>query len=339
MEIYIDSADRNIVENFTGFQFLDGITTTPTFFCKHNIKNIDDEIRALSEIVDGSVHVEAWGENSEEIIQHGKKNASLGKNIVSKIPVSAEGIKAVEVLKKEGIKTNMHLIFSVNQAILAAKAGADYVCPLIGRLHDISGNSLDILENIVKVIKGNNLQTKVMASSIRSPEDIEKALLCGVDAITIPPPIFEAMFRHPLTNAGIEIFEKDALLLCQIGRIMKTGEDLPIIHENSILIEALTVMTEKNIGLCIVLDHHQEVCGIITDGDIRRMLKKDRNGIQSNVSDIMNQHPLSVDPSCTTREALNLMEEKRITTLIVTDSGGQLVGYANLHDILKGVDN
>jgi transaldolase len=142
-----------------------------------------------------------------------------------------EGVKAVTKLKKINIKTNVHLIFSVSQAVLAAEAGADYLCPLIGRLHDIGGNGIELIENIVKVIRQYKYHARIMASSIRSQEDVTNSLLCGVDAITIPPAIIEKMFSHSLTSIGEQIFKKRSAVNQQCLQYHADGKRCPSIKK------------------------------------------------------------------------------------------------------------
>lgn len=250
-----------------------------------------------------------------------------------------EGVKAVTKLKKINIKTNVHLIFSVSQAVLAAEAGADYLCPLIGRLHDIGGNGIELIENIVKVIRQYKYHARIMASSIRSQEDVTNSLLCGVDAITIPPAIIEKMFSHSLTSIGEQIFKKDLLLTSSVSNIMRMGKDVPLLKKNDNLLDAFSVMTEKRIGLCILVDSNNKVKGIITDGDIRRSLRQSPENMSAHAAKIMNTKPIIVNPYMPTSKALELMEDKLITTLVVADENQTPVGYVNLHDILNVIKN
>jgi transaldolase len=240
----------------------------------------------------------------------------------------------VKILKDLGIKTNVHLIFSVNQGILAAKAGADYICPLLGRMHDIGINAFQVLEDILRVIKTYNMKTKVMASSIRSPDDVKKASLLGADAITIPPAILEKMFHHPLTGTGIEGFNRDVLYSQQVNEVMKTRDDLPVAGMDISLYDALAIMTREKIGLVIVVNDKKELAGIVTDGDIRRILINSKDNLNRGVKEIMNRNPITIKDSIFVVQALEQMEEKRITTLVVVNDTNIPIGYLNLHDIL-----
>ena len=334
MELFIDSADIELIKKFYDLSIFKGITTTPTFFYKQKIYDYENEIKKIGKIIEGQIHIEAIGKNVKEIVDNAKYNNSLGSNIVSKIPISAEGIQAVKILKEYDIKTNIHLIFSLNQAVLAARSGADYICPLIGRMNDIGGNGFDVLANIINMIKGYGFDTKVMASSIRNPEDVTKSLLLGVDAITLPPDIISMMFIHPLTNIGVNNFQKDIQLCKKVSALMKTSDDMPFVNENSSFYETLTMMTEKKIGIGIIVDKENKLKGIITDGDIRRILIKSRDSINKKVHEVMNDKPITVAGEISAADALNIMEENRVTILVVVNDKRIPVGYIGIHDIL-----
>jgi TalC/MipB family fructose-6-phosphate aldolase len=335
MELFIDSADIDEIKKCFALSIFHGVTTTPTFFLKKGIPDYQGEIRRIIDIASGHVHLEAMGESEREIVENAKKNSKLHSRVVSKIPFSGEGIKAVRRLKDLKIMTNMHLIFSLNQAMLAAEAGADYVCPLIGRLNDIGEDAWRIAGNIVNAYRKHGYATRIMASSIRTPKDVSEAFLLGVDAVTIPPRIIEAMLYHPLTEAGIESFERDAFLLKPVESVMKKGDEMPFLHENDALYEALGVMTEKKIGLGVIIDAGKTLKGIITDGDIRRILKTSKKALDGAVGAVMNAAPIAVEPDVRVQDVLRLMESKRITIIPIVSKTREPLGYVNLHDILS----
>ncbi|MBN2533688.1 MAG: CBS domain-containing protein [Spirochaetales bacterium] len=334
MELFIDSVELSLIEEYFSLSIFKGITTTPTFFLRNGIMNYENEIKKILEIGNAQVHIEAMGTTVDEIVQSAKRNSAIGDNIVSKIPVSKNGIRAVKALKDLGIRTNIHLIFSVNQAILAARSGADYICPLLGRLHDIGINAFQVLEDIIHIIKTYHLDVKVMASSIRSPDDVKKACIAGVHAITIPPFVLKKMFHHPLTGTGIEKFSQDILYSRQVNEVMKTRDELPLLEINFVLYDALAVMTQKKIGIVIIVDKTGKLKGIVTDGDIRRILNNSKDNINKKVSEIMNKNPKVIKDSIYIAEALKIMEQNRITALIVVNDSQVPIGYLNIHDIL-----
>lgn len=335
MEFYIDSADLDVIKEYSALSLFSGVTTTPTFFWRQKITDSESHIRCIIEAIDGSVHIEAMGSNCDEIVEHARRNFQISNRIVSKIPFSKQGLKAVRILKNEGIRSNVHLVFSVSQAVLAAKSGADFICPLIGRLNDIDGNGLQMIKNIVSVIKGCSYPTKIVAASIRSHEEVTQCLLCNVDAVTLPPKIIELMLSHPLTDIGTERFYRDMVINGRVKEVMKHGLDMPILNTHCTLLHALVVMTEKKIGLGIVVDSNKVLAGVITDGDIRRYLKDAYHDVNKPISDIMNKSPETADAAAPLCRVLEQMEQKRITEIVITNDNTEPIGYLNLHDLLQ----
>ena len=210
MEIFIDTANLNEIRKAKALGLVDGVTTNPTLLAKEG-EEMEALIRKISEEVKGPINVEVMGITSEEIVKEAKWMATWGDEIVIKIPITQEGLKAVKILSSEGIRTNVTLLFSANQAILAAKAGATYVCPFLGRLDDISFNGIELIRQI-KGIYGNydDIQTKIIVASVRHPIHVIEAGLIGAEIVTIPPAILDQMVKHPLTDKGIAQFLEDA---------------------------------------------------------------------------------------------------------------------------------
>jgi transaldolase len=335
MEFYIDSADLDVIKEYAALSLFAGVTTTPTFFYRDGVNNSVSRVRDIAAVFPGCIHLEAMGTCCDEILKEARRNHRLCDRAVSKIPISKEGLKAVHLLKREGIRTNVHLIFSVNQAVLAAEAGADFICPLIGRLNDVDGGGLTMIRDIVSVIKRYGYPTIVMASSIRGSEDVTGSLLCGVDAVTIPPKVIEHMFSHPLTDIGIEQFQHDIAMNGCVQEVMKKGTDMPLLNEQCSLLEALVEMSEKKIGLGVIVDGHGVLAGVITDGDIRRYLQNSAHDVHKAIGDLMNRTPVTVAADLPLYRALRMMEERRITQLVITRDGNQPIGYLNLHDVLQ----
>ena len=187
-----------------------GVTTNPSLIAKEG-RDFNEVIREITSIVDGPIsgEVKATTEDAEGMIREGREIAKIHPNMVVKIPMTVEGLKATNVLSKEGIKTNVTLIFNVNQAILAANAGATYVSPFLGRLDDISVRGVDLIREIAQVFDIYGYETEIIAASIRNPIHVTDCALAGADIATIPYKVIEAMTKHPLTDAGIEKFKKD----------------------------------------------------------------------------------------------------------------------------------
>jgi len=213
MKIFVDTADLDEIRELASWGIIDGVTTNPTLMAKsgRSFKEIIDEI---FDIVDGPISLEAVSEKAEDMVKEAKGlvskvSAKHRKNVTIKIPMTSEGLKAVKVLSREGIKTNVTLIFSANQALLAAKAGATFVSPFIGRLDDIGQEGMQVVEEIMDIFTNYDIKTEVIVASIRHPIHVIDAARLGADIATIPPGIIRKMVKHSLTDIGIERFLKD----------------------------------------------------------------------------------------------------------------------------------
>jgi len=213
MKIFIDTADLDEIRELASWGIVDGVTTNPTLVARsgRSFKEIIDEI---FDIVDGPISLEVVNEKAEDMIKEAENLVSKisekhRKNIAIKIPINPEGLKAVKVLSKKGIQTNVTLIFSANQALLAAKAGATFVSPFIGRLDDIGQEGMQIVEEIMEIFINYDIKTEVIVASIRHPIHVIDAARIGADIATIPPGIIRKMVKHSLTDVGIEKFLTD----------------------------------------------------------------------------------------------------------------------------------
>ena len=210
MKIFIDTANLNEIRKAKALGLVDGVTTNPTLLSKEG-EETETLIRKISKEVKGPVNVEVTGTMGEEIVKEARMMAAWGDEIVIKIPITPEGLKAVKSLSSEGIRTNVTLLFSPAQAILAAKAGATYVCPFLGRLDDIGFNGLDLIQQIRGIYDNyDDIKTQIIVASVRNPIHVIEAGLIGAEIVTIPPAIIEQMVKHPLTDKGIAQFLEDA---------------------------------------------------------------------------------------------------------------------------------
>ena len=211
MKIFVDTANVEAIREAMALGIVDGVTTNPTLVAKEG-DNPEKIIKEICELVgDRPVNGEVLSLECEEMVKEGREIASWADNIVVKIPMMKEGLKTVKILADEGIKTNVTLIFSATQAILAAKAGAAYVSPFVGRLDDISSEGMEIVSQIVSIYENyDSLNTEVIVASIRNPIHVIQSGLMGADILTIPPKVLDQMERHPLTDKGIEMFLEDA---------------------------------------------------------------------------------------------------------------------------------
>jgi len=210
MKIFIDTANLNEIRKAKALGLVDGVTTNPTLLAKEG-EETETLIRKISKEVKGPINVEVTGTRSEEIVKEARVMATWGDEIVIKIPITQEGLKAVRGLSSEGIRTNVTLLFSPSQAILAAKAGATYVCPFLGRLDDISFSGIDLIQQIRGIYDNyDEITTQIIVASVRNPIHVIEAGLIGAEIVTIPPAIIEQMVKHPLTDKGIAQFLEDA---------------------------------------------------------------------------------------------------------------------------------
>ncbi|AEB77130.1 fructose-6-phosphate aldolase [Clostridium botulinum] len=208
MKIFIDTANVEEIKKVSKWGILDGVTTNPSLIAKEG-RNLKDVIEEICSIVDGPISAEVISLNSEDMIKEARELTKIHKNIVIKIPMCEEGLKAVNVLSEEGINTNVTLIFSPQQALLAAKAGASYVSPFAGRLDDIGVNSYEVIKNIADIFKEYNINTEIIAASIRHPMHVLEVAKVGANIATIPYKVLVQMLKHPLTDIGIEKFLDD----------------------------------------------------------------------------------------------------------------------------------
>jgi transaldolase len=208
MHIFIDTANVDEIREAASWGILSGVTTNPSLIAKEG-RDFKTVVKEITEIVDGSISAEVLSDDAEGMIKEGRELSKIHPNITIKIPMTEEGLKAVSVLSKEGIKTNVTLIFSAAQALLAARAGATYVSPFVGRLDDISNEGLQVIKDIVAIFVIHDIETKIIAASIRTPMHVLDCAKAGADIATIPFGVLKKMFQHPLTDKGIAQFKKD----------------------------------------------------------------------------------------------------------------------------------
>lgn len=208
MKFFLDTANLDKITYFTSLGLVNGVTTNPSLIAKEG-KEFLPTIKEILKIVDGPVSVEVIGSTSVEMIKEAREFSKLAKNVVVKIPFTKEGVKTTQILSKENINVNMTLVFSASQALIAAKSGASYVSPFVGRLDDISHEGMELVEEIKTIFDNYNFKTEIIVASIRSPKQVVEAAIVGADIATIPPDVLELMFNHPLTDVGIKKFMKD----------------------------------------------------------------------------------------------------------------------------------
>jgi len=209
MKIFIDSADVTEIKDAVAMGVVDGVTTNPSLVATTG-KPLERVIREICEIVDGPISAEVTATDAEGIVREGKLLAAIHPNVVVKVPLIAEGIRAVKTLSGEGIRTNVTLCFSAPQALLAAKAGATYISPFLGRIDDVGGDGLELIAQLVTIYNNYGYETEVLAASIRHPVHLVRCAELGADVATLPYKVILQLLKHPLTDLGLAKFLEDA---------------------------------------------------------------------------------------------------------------------------------
>lgn len=208
MKIFLDTANIDEIKKINDIGILDGVTTNPSLIAKEG-KNFESVVKEIASIVNGPISAETISLEAVGMVKEGRTLSKIHKNIVIKVPLTAEGLKATKILRSEGIHVNVTLCFSSTQALLAAKAGASFVSPFVGRIDDISGMGMDLIREIKTIYDNYSFDTEIIVASVRHPVHVVEAALAGADIATIPYKVVEMMLRHPLTDIGIDKFLAD----------------------------------------------------------------------------------------------------------------------------------
>ncbi len=208
MQFFLDTGMVDEIKQALDWGILDGVTTNPTLIAKTG-RPFMEVVEEILKLVDGPVSLETVSRDAKGMVEEGKRLAELGDNVVVKIPMTPEGMKAVQELESEGIPTNVTLVFSPSQALIAGKAGASYVSPFIGRIDDTSGDGMKLIRDVVQIFNNYQIETQVIVASVRHPMHVVEAALIGADICTMPFEVMKKLFQHPLTDKGIELFLKD----------------------------------------------------------------------------------------------------------------------------------
>ncbi|EGF91938.1 transaldolase, putative [Asticcacaulis biprosthecium C19] len=208
MLLFADTADTNLLAELAETGLIDGCTTNPTLIAKSG-RNMFEVIKEICDLIDGPVSAEVAAVDAVTMIKEGEKLAKIATNVVIKVPLTLEGLKATKELSSQGLMTNVTLCFSVNQALLAAKAGATFVSPFVGRLDDQGADGMQLIHDIRTLYDNYDFDTDILAASLRTPAHVQQAALAGADCATLPAQTFKDMFKHPLTDKGLETFLAD----------------------------------------------------------------------------------------------------------------------------------
>jgi TalC/MipB family fructose-6-phosphate aldolase len=323
MELYLDSADRQEIEEGFGLGILDGLTTTPTFMHRHGIEDVDAYLLELAQLVP-VLQVEALGETADEIRSEAIRQVELGLDpgrTVFKIPVSLEGVKACRRLTDEGLLVNVHLVYTLQQAYMAMHVGAAYVCPLVGRLQDQGQDALALVADAVDAVERYGYDTRVMFSSVRHLEHVRNALQLGAHTITVPFSILVRLTENVLTTVGTDQFRLHTRMLTRtVGEVMNSVN--PLVTGDTRLRDAIVSMTEYGFGCLTVVDESGDLLGVFTDGDLRRLLQGNgRDVLDRRMGDLKYGTPISVERSARLNEASELFHRHKVDNLLVLDHG------------------
>lgn len=208
MDLYLDTAEVSEIREIASWGVLTGVTTNPSLVAKSG-RPLEPTIKEICQIVQGPVSAEVISSTATEMIAEGRRLAAIDSNVVVKLPTTVDGLKACKVLSAEGIRINMTLVFSANQALLCAKAGAWCVSPFLGRIDDISWEGMELIREIAEIFQVQNLCTRILAASIRHPRHVTQAAMLGADIATMPAKVFQQLIKHPLTDLGLKAFLED----------------------------------------------------------------------------------------------------------------------------------
>jgi len=333
MELYLDSADLKEIEEAFQLGFLNGLTTTPTFMHRGGVTDVDGLIVKLSKIVP-VLQIEALGDTAEQVLAEAKRQLALGldpKKTVFKIPVSLEGVKACNLLRKAGLLVNVHLVYTLQQAYMAMHAGATYVCPLVGRLQDQGHDALDLVSQCVMAVDHYGYDTKVMFSSVRHAEHVRNAINLGVHTITAPWKVMKALTDNNLTALGTQQFvEHTKLMTVRVKDVLSSKN--PIVTADTSVTDALVKMTEYGFG-SITVTKDGKVMGVFTDGDLRRKLQENgREILTKKMGEFQYKEPVSIDADALLNEASDIFKKTKVDTILVTE-GGKPVGMLDIQDL------
>jgi transaldolase len=333
MELYLDSANLNEIEEGFKLGFLDGLTTTPTFMQREGITDIDGTILQLSKMVP-ILQIEALGNTAEEVLQEAHRQLDLGlepEKTVFKLPVSLEAVRACYLLRKEGLLVNVHLVYTLQQAYMAMHAGANYVCPLIGRLQDQGHDALALVEQCVNAVNRYHYDTRVMFSSVRHNEHVRNAINLGAHAITVPLKVLRSLTDNNFTALGTEQFLRDTRLMTVRVKdaINKVN---PVVESTTDLKQAIVKMTEFGFGAVTVVNNGT-IRGVFTDGDLRRLLQKEGEHIlNKKLGDLSYKSPVSIDSNVLLNDAAAVFKQTNVDTILVTENG-KPVGMLDIQDL------
>ncbi|MDX2188390.1 MAG: transaldolase family protein [Bacteroidota bacterium] len=337
MELYLDSVDFKEIEEAFKLGTLAGLTTTPTFLHREGVTDIDATILKLAKMVP-ILQVEALGDNANEIVAEAKRQIKMGldpKKTVFKIPVSMEGIKACKMLTSEGLMVNVHLVYTLQQAYMAALAEATYICVLVGRMQDQGHDALTLIAQCNEMINQHGFRSKVMFSSVRHMEHVRNAIELGVHTITVPWSVMKKLTDNNFTSVGTKQFiDHTKLITKKVSDIIRS--DNPIVKTTDTVFDASIIMTEAGFGAVSVVEEKTgKLVGVFTDGTIRRELKSSGRWIlDKKMSDFEFKSPFTISADALLEQAVAIFKKEHIDTIVVVKDG-EVCGMLDVQDLMK----
>jgi len=335
MKIFLDTIDCDKIRKYSSIMNIYGITTNPTLAKKFNMSDDIDMIKKIGNAcgIDKEIHVEAFGENVSEILKNIERISKACKkyNLVYKIPFSHAGVEAAKKTISTGKKTNLHLIYSFNQALIAANINSTYICPLIGRLDDIGHDALSNISEMKNAFVENICKTRIMGSSVRNAQHVKKCFELAIDAVTIPLNVFEALFWHPLTTHGYHLFQSDIKSLQDIESL-NINKNL-VVDEKKTLSEVVSILA-INKGGAVAVVKKKRLLGIFTTGDLNRLVKnKSKIKQDTQISELLTLNPVTINHDQKIFDAVELVKKTNLGQLVVVKDS-QVLGILDVKDLV-----
>lgn len=335
MKIFLDTLDTAMISKYAKMGIIQGVTTNPTIAKRFGMNDDIDMVKKVNQALDGGeVHVEAFGDTKEEIVENADRIIKLckGIDIVFKIPFSEEGVAGARILVERGHKTNLHLIYSINQALIAAVIGSTYICPLAGRLDDIGHDALSNIKATINAFRTNGINTNVMVSSVRHPQHAIRAFNIGADVVTVPLNVLLLMFQHPLTEYGVNTFRQDIELMKPVGS--RYIDRNLVVQENDTLKDALSILASNRAGAVAVCSG-KRLAGVFTTGDLKRIVQSGKGSfsLSDSITKYMTKNPIAIDLNEQTMKAVELIKKHRIEQLVVLDNI-TVIGILDAKDLI-----
>ena len=335
MKIFLDTLDTAMISKYAQMGVIQGVTTNPTLAKRFDMSDDIDMVQKVNHALGGGeVHVEAFGDTEEEIVKNADRINKLCKGIdlVFKVPFSEDGVAAARILIERGYKTNLHLVYSINQALIAAAIGSTYICPLAGRLDDVGHDALSNIEDMLNAFKTNGLNTNVMVSSVRNPQHVIRAFNIGADVVTVPLNVLQQMFQHPLTDYGVDTFRQDIDLMKPVGS--RYIDRNLVVQENDTLQEVLSILASNRAG-AVAVCRGRQLTGIFTTGDLKRIVQggKDSFALDDSISKYVAKNPIAIDVNEQTMKAIELVKKHDIEQLVVLDNG-TVIGILDAKELI-----